>query len=120
MDLRLKKLSRAKERFIEFERPWILRLWITELNQLRIRHHLEHSRFTNAQDAASRSSQTERLKGFPAFFRRLRIEDQILLLLRDRHGLDFDEIATALEQPAESLKLRRQQAYRALEEWIWE
>jgi DNA-directed RNA polymerase specialized sigma24 family protein len=47
-------------------------------------------------------------------------EDQILLLLRDKHGIPYSEIASALRSPEESLKVKRQQALRTLEEWLWD
>jgi DNA-directed RNA polymerase specialized sigma24 family protein len=61
-----------------------------------------------------------RLKKFDSFFHRLTIEDQFLLLLKDKYGIPMAEIATALGTPEASLKLRRAQALRALDDWLWE
>jgi DNA-directed RNA polymerase specialized sigma24 family protein len=60
-----------------------------------------------------------RLKQFDLYFHRLIPEDQILLLLKDKYGIPYPEIATAMGIPEESLKIKRQQALRTLEEWLW-
>ena len=102
-----------------FERAWILRVACERLIQpgrypRRIVTPEEQIRL----DAMEKIS--ARLKNFDHYFHRLRPEDQILLLLRDKYGLDYAEIAAAMGLPEGSLKTRRSQALRALDEWLWD
>jgi DNA-directed RNA polymerase specialized sigma24 family protein len=60
-----------------------------------------------------------RFQQFDSYLHRLPVADQILLLLRDKFGIPYTELATALGVPEGSLKLRRQQALKALEDWLW-
>ncbi len=60
-----------------------------------------------------------RLENFNAYFHRLSAKDQILLILKDKYDIPYTEIAAALSIPAGSLKVRRQQALKTLEEWLW-
>ena len=48
---------------------------------------------------------------------KLSIEERLLVLLRDKYGLPYPEIAGALGIPDGTLKLRRAQALRSLKEW---
>ena len=71
-------------------------------------------------DMDSQANVSTKLKSFGIFFHRLSVEDRILLLLRDKYGLSYLEIASVMRLPEATLKTRRQQALHALEEWIWE
>ena len=61
-----------------------------------------------------------RLKNFESYFHRLPVDDQILLLLRDKYGLPYHEIAATLVASEGSLKLKRQAALKCLDEWLWD
>lgn len=101
------------------ERAWVLRLACDQLRenakkfsrsltpseQVMLDHHLHGE---------------DRLKQFESYFHRLETVDQLLLLLRDKFGIPFSEISSALALPEGSLKLKRQHALRAIEEWLWE
>ncbi|MCM2324587.1 MAG: hypothetical protein NDJ90_15110 [Oligoflexia bacterium] len=101
------------------ERAWTLRIACEELLQKVPRLGRTLSADEQIQlDAAQEIS--ERLKNFDAYFHRLSAEDQILLLLKDKYGVPLPEIAVALRSPEGSLKIRRQLALRALEEWLWD
>lgn len=62
---------------------------------------------------------TERLVQLESYFHRLHLNEQILLLLRDKYGIPYPEIAIAMHMPEDSLKVMRQQALETLERWVW-
>lgn len=64
-------------------------------------------------------STEERMKNIGEYIRRLPFEDQMIVLLKDKFGLPYPEISAALNIPEGSVKIRRQQTLRALEDWIW-
>jgi DNA-directed RNA polymerase specialized sigma24 family protein len=116
----LKKIRSAGrfQNYTVYERSWVLRISCEKL--------LELSRFHGHQVTAqeqikldSDRNVTTRLKQFHLYFYRLIPEDQLLLILKDKYNLPYSEIATALGTPEASLKIKRQQALRALEEWLW-
>ncbi len=117
----MKRLERdaTSHGYQEFERAWILRQVCETLRELYPRlaktpspeEHLRNDSISGAP---------ERLKQFGFFFHRLSGLDQLVLLLRDKYGIPYSEISAALEIPEASLKVRRTQALRTLEEWIWE
>ncbi|MCM2276583.1 MAG: hypothetical protein NDJ89_00725 [Oligoflexia bacterium] len=101
------------------ERAWTLRVACMTLRPLasRLSRTLtaaEQIQLDAAPDLAFRFNQ------FNAYFHRLSVEDQLLLLLKDKYGIPLPEVAIALDCPEESLKIRRQLALRALEEWLWD
>jgi DNA-directed RNA polymerase specialized sigma24 family protein len=109
---------REKQRFREFERAWILGIACRKLVPL---VHRYGRKLTPSEQIMldANSDIDNRFRHFDSYFHRLPTEDQILLLLRDKYGLPYNEIASALGVPEGSLKVRRQQALRALEEWMW-
>lgn len=116
----LKEINRTRKdnAFSVHERAWVLRVALTHLvsafnKQGRTLSASEQMELDSAQ------SLPNRLAKFSHFFKRLGPEDQLLLLLRDKYGLPYSEIAAAMEMPEASLKLRRQQSLSAMEEWIW-
>lgn len=116
----LKELRRARPAngYQTFERTWVLRITCEKLREYAARHGRKLSPAEKIMlDAGLDAS--GRLKQFDSYFHRLPTDDQILLLLRDKHGLPYAEIASAMGVPEGSLKLRRQQALRTLEEWLW-
>ena len=103
----------------EHERAWVLQIACDKLLNLSARHG---RKLTSSEQIKLDSSDTvvSRLQQLDSYFHRLTTQDQILLLLRDKYGLPYPEISTALEIPEGSIKLRRAQALRALEEWLWD
>jgi DNA-directed RNA polymerase specialized sigma24 family protein len=110
------KRSRKTEQYVKYERAWILKIAVTQLRKTAGRYVRQKSK--DQVDPGQGASQ--RLKNFPLFFHRITIEDQILLILKDKYGIPYSEIAAALAVPEATLKVRRQYALRALEEWVWE
>lgn len=111
--------NRRGHGFTEHERAWVLRIACDKLLDLSARHG---RKLTSSEQIQLDSAQnvTLRLKQFDAYFHRLVTEDQILLLLRDKYGLPYGEISAALGLPEANLKIRRAQALRSLEEWLWD
>jgi DNA-directed RNA polymerase specialized sigma24 family protein len=116
------KTIRKKHRghgFTEHERAWVLQIACDKLREATEQHgrkltSSEQIQLDSAQNVASR------LKQFDAYFHRLTTEDQVLMLLRDKYGIPYPEIAAALGIPEGTLKIRRAQALRSLEEWLWD
>jgi DNA-directed RNA polymerase specialized sigma24 family protein len=106
------------KRYTDYERAWILRIAFERLKKVSRQSRkvtaLEQIQLDSNQNVAAR------LKQFEIFFHRLSTEDQVLLLLRDKYGLPYPEIASALSLPEGSLKQQRQQTLRTLDGWIWE
>lgn len=111
--------SRSGHGYTEFERAWVLQIACEKLIDLSARHG---RKLTSSEQIQLDSAQnaTLRLKQFDSYFHRLVTEDQILMLLRDKYGLPYPEIASALGVPESNLKVRRAQALRSLEEWLWD
>jgi DNA-directed RNA polymerase specialized sigma24 family protein len=112
------KKRRETETFVDFERAWALYVTCNKLRTLSDRHARkltpsEQIELDSIDDANGR------IKKFNSFFHRLSLEDQLLMLLKDKYGIPMAEIATALGAPEGSLKLRRAQALRAMEDWLW-
>ena len=106
------------EKYSGYERSWVLRIACDKL--LHLCHQRTHPISIEDQIKLDANEQVSlRLKQFNSYLRRLMPEDQILLLLRDKYGIPYPEIATAMTIPEDSLKIRRQQALRTLEEWLW-
>src|SRR5262249_26231928 len=105
-----------KESYATYFRPWLLRVACEKLKAL-------SPRFSDVKAAAGASpspDSTDVPRKLEHYFHRLSTEEQILLLFRDKYGLPYTEISNATGLPEESIKVRRQQALRALEEWVWE
>ena len=113
--------KRKKERFSVYERSWVLRITCETL--LSLREEREGSSQEKIRQEKIRmdteESPTSKLEEFQLYFRRLEPEDQILLLLRDTFGIPYSEVSVAMALPEGSLKIRRQQALRTLEDWLW-
>lgn len=116
----LKKIRSGKrfQKYNVYERSWVLRIACDKLLQLCRENKKSFSPQEQMQLDAQEKLST-RLKQFPIYFSQLMPEDQLLLLLKDKYGVPFSEISTALGIPEGSLKVRRQQALRTLEEWLW-
>jgi DNA-directed RNA polymerase specialized sigma24 family protein len=111
--------SHKSNPFENYERAWVLRVACTKLRNLAEQHGRRLSPSEQVMlDAGLGPS--AKLKQFDSYFHRLGTDDQMLLLLKDKYGIPYDEIAAALGSPEGSLKVRRQQALRTLEEWLWD
>jgi DNA-directed RNA polymerase specialized sigma24 family protein len=117
--LREIKSTQEKNKYTEYERPWVLRIASKKLLEIANKHG---RRLTPSEqimlDATLKFD--ARIKQFDSYFHRLSAEDQLLLLLRDKFGLSYQEIASATGIPEGSIKMRRQQSLRTIEEWLWE
>lgn len=99
--------GRFQKGYSTYERSWLLRIACDELVQA---HH---------KNSPSASAPSVLQSDFETCFGHLIPEDQLLLLLKDKFGIPEDEISIAMNLPAGSLKIRRQQALRTLEEWMF-
>ena len=115
----IRRNTSADLSFQEYERPWVLRIATQELLKLAASHQ---RRLTPSEQIQLDSDQDplSRLKLFGSYFHRLSADDQVLLLLRDKYGLPYPEISTALGRPEGTVKTQRAQAIRALENWLWD
>jgi len=116
----LKKLrsGRRRHNFKTYERSWVLRVACDLLLKF-CREYGHHSSPEEQIKLDSNDNVNIRLKEFESYFHRLMPEDRLLLLLKDKLGISYPEISVAMSIPEGSLKIRRQQALRALEEWLW-
>jgi len=112
------KKRREDEAFVEFERAWVLNIACAKIRALADRHG---RKLTPSEqiELDSIENASGRIKKFDSFFHRLSLDDQLLLVLKDKYGIPMAEIASALGVPEGSLKLRRAQALRAMEDWLW-
>ena len=116
----IKEIRSRRERqpFLDYERAWVLRIACERLRAYSRRHG---RRLTPSEqieiDASDNVSQ--RFKKFESYFHRLGVDEKLVLLLKDKYGIPFPEIASAVNAPEDSLKIRRQQALRTLEDWLW-
>jgi DNA-directed RNA polymerase specialized sigma24 family protein len=115
----IEKHMRSLIRYEQYERAWILKITLKKLISIQSKHRTALSPQEQLKLNASQGVQP-RLEQLGNYLRRLSLEDHALLLLRDKYGLPYTEIALIFSQPPATLKLKRQQALRALEEWIWE
>jgi DNA-directed RNA polymerase specialized sigma24 family protein len=117
--LKTLRRRRSGHGYTEFERAWVLQIACEKLIDLSARHG---RRLTSSEQIQLDSAHgvTSRLKQFDSYFHRLVTEDQILMILRDKYGMPYPEIASALGVPESNLKVRRAQALRSLEEWLWD
>ncbi len=114
----IRQQSLRQAAFEHYERAWVLRI---ACEKLRILVQKQGRRLSPSEQImldATLDNKT-RLEHFDSYFHRLPTEDQFLLLFRDKYGLPYSEIASAMALPEGSLKTKRQQAFRALEEWLW-
>jgi DNA-directed RNA polymerase specialized sigma24 family protein len=105
--------------FVEYERAWILQGVCAHLRGRNLAAELAPTTVREDHLEADQSPEA-RLSQLGAYLKRLDLEDRLLVLLRDKYGLPYNEIAMALELPEDSLKLRRGQALRTLQDWVWE
>jgi DNA-directed RNA polymerase specialized sigma24 family protein len=114
----IKKLKSQTLSFSKYERGWILSITA----KLLIQTHQDSDQNPSAQEQLKLDSETvleKRLHHFFYYLHRLPIENQILLILKDKHQIPFSDISIALSIPEGSLKLQYQQSLSTLEEWLW-
>lgn len=113
------KATPANERFEKYQRAWILRISYEVLSKY-------SSKYARTQTPAERmmldatKDLNLRIAQFDSFFHRLTMDEQYILLLRDKHGISDQELGAIMNLPEGSVKLRREQALRTLEDWIWQ
>lgn len=111
------RTRRKREVYATYERAWILRVVCETL--LEHQSHASKSTPPEVRIQLDSQSSTAKFEQFETYFHRLELSDQILLLFRDKFELPYADIASALSTPEGSLKVRRQQALRTMEEWLW-
>jgi DNA-directed RNA polymerase specialized sigma24 family protein len=118
MILKTLRREQPSHAFEQNERAWVIQVTCERILALAPRHG---RKLTPSEQLKLDSDphQDSRLRQIPVYFHRLGTEEQLLMLLRDKYGLPYPEIASALGIPEATLKLRRGQALRALEDWVW-
>jgi DNA-directed RNA polymerase specialized sigma24 family protein len=111
------RTRRKQEAYSTYERAWILRIVCETL----INQQSHYTELTTPEERIQLDAQTSaaKIEHFKTYFNRLEPIDQLLLLFRDKFALPYSDIASALATPEGSLKMRRQQALRTMEEWLW-
>lgn len=115
----LKEIRKSGPGYEEHERAWILKIAFEKLKELSI-HHARKVTASEQIQLDATSNVSVRLKQFDIYFHKLTTEEQVVLLLRDKYGLPYGEVASVTGLPEGSVKSIRQQALRALESWLWE
>lgn len=116
----LKELRNGKSQnnYEKHERAWVLRVAYQKTVAFDQRHGKRLSAAERIMLDATLAPPS-RLKQFGSYFHRLTADEKALLLLRHKYRLDYTEISAIAATPEDSLKLREQLAFRALEEWLW-
>lgn len=116
--LRTLNRRRKSDRFIKYERPWILQVAFEELRGMKKR---SPRLLTPAEQVMldSNPDPKARMRYLDSYFHRLPTESQLLLILRDKYGIPVVEVASILQLPESSARLQRLQALRLLESWIY-
>ncbi|MBL7716060.1 MAG: hypothetical protein JNL01_11400 [Bdellovibrionales bacterium] len=117
----LKTLYRSSllGRYARYEKIWVIRATVNCLMEMAPRYgrtlsSAERMMLDGSFDAEGRIRQID------SYFHRLNHEDQILLILRDKYELSFEDVSACMNLPVGSLKLKRAQALKALDEMIWD
>lgn len=116
----LRQLQSYKEtqRYKKYERSWVLKIASEKIMDA----YPQHGARISPEEQLRLDSMklvSDRLKEFSIYLRRLPPADQIALLLKDKFQIPDSEISDALGIPEGALRVRRQQALLALENWIW-
>ncbi len=114
-----RELGDGKSEFQKHSRAWILQRAIELLS----RSQEKYGRALSPSEQVMLDANLNipaRLRQFDSYLHKLNIQDQILLLLRDKYGLPYAEVAATLRMPEGSLRIKHQQALRSLEEWLWD
>lgn len=106
------------QKYTTYEQGWVLKATCDRLLKL-------YDQSTSIKAAKQQTQLDTSLKNadpithFQLHFNRLPPDDQLLLLLKDKLQISYSDISMALDIPQGSLKVKRQQAIKTLEEWIW-
>lgn len=112
-------LGNGKAKYQKHARPWVLQIAVELL--LRSQEKLGRALSPSEQVMLDANLNIPaRLRQFDSYLHKLSIADQILLLLRDKYGLPYAEVAATMQMPEGSLRIKHQQALRSLEEWLWD
>ena len=114
-----RRLSKSNTSYRKHARAWTLQLAVELLKK----SHSRLGRTLSPSEQVMLDANLNipaRLKQFESYVHKLQIQDQILLLLREKYGLPYSEIAAALRIPEGSLRVKHQQALKSLEEWLWD
>ena len=114
-----RELARNPVTYQRYARPWVLRGAI----QMVTEGLPKYGRALTPSEQVMLDANLNipaRLKQFESYLHKLQPTDQVLLLLRDKYGLPYDEISAAMGHSEGALKIKRQQALRAMEEWLWD
>ena len=114
-----REVGHGKPEYQKHSRAWVLQVAV----ELLIRSHEKHGRALSPSEQVMLDANLNipaRLRQFDSYLHKLGVLDQILLLLRDKYGLPYDEVAATLRMPEGSLRIKHQQALRSLEEWLWD
>jgi DNA-directed RNA polymerase specialized sigma24 family protein len=114
-----RELAHHPETYKKYSRAWVLQLAV----DLLIRSNSKLGRALSPSEQVMLDANLNipaRLRQFDSYMHKLGVQDQILLLLRDKYGLPYSEVAATLQMPEGSLRVKHQQALRSLEEWLWD
>jgi len=104
--------------FQQNERAYVLQSSISFLRNFSV----DHAKRLDKHEQLSLDSLKpgmDRQKMLSHFFQRLQDDEKLILLLKDKYGLPFSDISSALSLPEGTLKVRRSQSIRSLANWIW-
>lgn len=102
----------------EFERAYVLKIACEHL-EAHARKALKPMSSAEKVMTDQENQIENRLRAFDVFFHRLSVPEQILLILRDKYGLPYTEIAASMSTPEDTLCTMRSQALKTLEDRIW-
>jgi len=114
-----RELSKEQEHYQKYARPWVLRGAIESV----LTGIQKHGRVLTPAEQVMLDANLDvhaRQKQFESYLHKLSPQDHILMLLRDKYGLPYEEISAALGLSEGAIRIKRQQALRSLEEWLWD
>ncbi|MEN9723822.1 MAG: Sigma-70, region 4 [Pseudomonadota bacterium] len=112
-------LKKAEYGYQRHSRAWVLQVTTTTLFE----KHQKYGRKLSPSEQVMLDANLNipaKLRQFDSYLHKLPVRDHTLLLLRDKYGLPYGEIATILGMPEGSLRVQHQQALRSLQEWLWD
>lgn len=109
----LKKIRKTyyKSNYIQYERSWILRIIYKQL--------LDFYKCYGKRILELNERKQENNDSFEFFFSLLSLEDQLLLLLKNKFKIPFSEISSAFLISEDSIKVKYQLALHTIEERMW-
>ena len=110
--------KKNQNQFETYLRPWIFKIAVETLRTM----FAKNARKPSALEQVSLDSELsleEKFARFELYFHKLSFDEKVVLLLRDKYGLPYSEIAAIFSLPEDSIKLRRTLALRTLDDSIW-